>query len=238
MHGRRRVSAVLPADQAGLPARRDRVRRRRPVRRRRAAGQRGGPVPRLRCDAAAGQHRADGAGGLGGQGDRQRLGPGHRPAAHRGRGHGLCRPARPAGQAPGPGGRGDRLRDLRRVPGRPGRGAHLPARALDEPVLPDRRAAGVRWRPAHGRPSAGLGRRGVRLRRGRQAVGPGPAGRDRLAPAAPAAASRPAGRRSRGGPRRAGAAVPGPGPDRAGQRTWSSASSSGPTSSIRRRCRG
>ncbi len=218
MHGRRRVPALLPAGPAGLPARADRIRRRREFRRRAAPGQRRDPVPGLRRGAAAGHHRADGAGRAPGQGDRRRVGPGHRADPHRGRRHGLRGPARPARPAPRPGGRGDRLRGLRRVPGRPGRRAHVHARAVAEPVLPARRPGGVRRRPA-GRTArpAGLGRRGVRLRRGRQALGRGTAGRGRAPAAAPAAPSRPARRRGRGRPGRPGAAVPGHGPDRADQ---------------------
>lgn len=76
-----------------------------------------------------------------------------------------------------------RVRPVRRLSGRAGRGAHLPARAVAEPVLPGRRGADLRRRPASGdgppRRAAGVRRRGVRVRRDGQDLGACPARRRR-----------------------------------------------------------
>ena len=56
MRGGRSHAAPVPAGEARLSLRRDRIRQRRPVRERAAPCYRGDPVPRLRHGAAAGQH--------------------------------------------------------------------------------------------------------------------------------------------------------------------------------------
>ena len=215
------VPAAVAADQARLPARADRIRRRGVFRRRAAADPRRGAVQGLHHRPAARGHAADDAGRVVRRAGRHRQGPVHRPGAdrlRRGGGGNADRPAHPAPRGAG-GGRGRRVPG--RLPGRGLRGAHRADRAVAGAVLPGRSAGRAGRRPPdQQRAAAGGRRRRVRVRGRVQGVGHPPG--DRAGdPAAEAQASRvapggaahgPLPRRHRGRVRAAGAAVRDPGP--------------------------
>ena len=172
--GRLRARAGAPAlraEQAGVPHRGHRVRRRRLPGRRHPAHLRNTPLSRLRVRAAAGDPATDGAG----RRDREGV---HGDARH-GRGAaadgaGLDR-VRVAGGAPGALPRRLRhageLRHPRRLPGRHHHGAHADPRAVDEPAAAGRRLHRLPARPARVPAAAALGRRRDRVRRGGQVLG-------------------------------------------------------------------
>ena len=220
-HRARAVPAAVAADQARLPARADRIRRRSVLRRCAAADPRRGALQRLRHRPAARGHAADDAGRVVRRAGRHRQGPVPRPGAdrlRRGGGGNADRPAHPAPRGAG-GRRGRRVPG--RLPGRGLRGAHRADRAVAGAVLPGRSAGRAgRRSPDQQRAAAGGGRRRVRVRGRVQGVGhlPGdrpahPAGAPRAGRAGPVAAPRghlPG--RHRGRVRAAGAAVRDPGP--------------------------
>ena len=180
-HPARPGAPAVPAQPPRLPARRDPVRRRAVLRQRAAAGARRPAVPGLHHRAAAGHHPADDPGRAAGPGHRDGLGHGRGPPPDRRGQLGGHPHRRPAGPAPRPDPGQPGLRHPGHLPGQRGGRAHRAAGTVADPVLPDRRAGAAGPGPVRGqRPPAGLGRGGVRLRRGGRGVGhpPGAGGGD------------------------------------------------------------